>query len=325
MTSISIGIFYRAKKKLSGFQPGHKIDKTRVKSARNGQKVRKNTSKWLRNVFYDVRLAKNDIAIFGFLFLYKIPDFTTRLVPWPGDKNSPCFNFGLIFYSLQKKPYTVKNLWIETIKKQSQSRANIFKITKNSCSNVILMLFSQFLTMIFGHAENDAKFCVFSMVPGPKIKKTWFQSMSTNKNFEQIFGDFLSGGKKLSGFQPGHKIDKTRVKSARNGQKVRKNTSKWLRNVFYDVRLAKNDIAIFGFLFLYKIPDFTTRLVPWPGDKNSPFDKHLIALFLFCKNFNHVRNFIRKKKIFCIHPKSRQKFEILRKLRSVPKCQKYRP
>ena len=34
--------------------------------------------------------------------------------------------------------------------------------------------------------------------------------------------DFLSGGKKLSGFQPGHKIDKTRVKSARNGQKVRK-------------------------------------------------------------------------------------------------------
>ena len=32
----------------------------------------------------------------------------------------------------------------------------------------------------------------------------------------------------------------------------------------------KNDITIFGFLFLYKIPDFTTRLVPWPGDKNSP-------------------------------------------------------
>ena len=35
-------------------------------------------------------------------------------------------------------------------------------------------------------------------------------------------GDFLLGGKKLSGFHPGHKIDKTRVKSARNGQKVRK-------------------------------------------------------------------------------------------------------
>ena len=50
---------------------------------------------------------------------------------------------------------------------------------------------------------------------------------------------FLSGGKKHSGFQPGHKIDKTRVKSARNGQKMRKNTSKWLLNVFYDVILAK--------------------------------------------------------------------------------------
>ena len=32
------------------------------------------------------------------------------------------------------------------------------------------------------------------------------------------YGDFLSGGKKLSGFQPGHEIDKTRVKSARDGQ-----------------------------------------------------------------------------------------------------------
>ena len=42
----------------------------------------------------------------------------------------------------------------------------------------------------------------------------------------KTYGDFLSGGKKLSGFQPGHKIDKTRVKNARNGQKVRKNTSK---------------------------------------------------------------------------------------------------
>ena len=40
----------------------------------------------------------------------------------------------------------------------------------------------------------------------------------------------------------------------------------------------KNDIAIFGFLFLYKIPDFTTRLIPWPGDKNSPYGK----VFLGC-------------------------------------------
>ena len=88
---------------------------------------------------------------------------------------------------------------------------------------------------------------------------------------DKTYGDFLSGGKKLSGFQPGHKIDKTCVKSARNGQKVRKNTSKWLRNVFYDVKLAKHDITIFGFLFLYKIPYFTTRLISWPGDKNSPY------------------------------------------------------
>ena len=94
----------------------------------------------------------------------------------------------------------------------------------------------------------------------------------TRKLKKYQYGDFLSGDKKLSGFQPGHKIDKTRVKSARNGQNVRKNTSKWLRNVFYDVRLAKNDIAIFGFLFLYKIPDFITRLVPYQAIKIRHFD-----------------------------------------------------
>ena len=89
--TVNLAISYREVRNLVDFSLVTKLAKTRVKSARNGQKVRKNTPKWVRNIFYDVRLAKNDIAIFGFLFLYKIPDFTTRLVPWPGDKNSPFY------------------------------------------------------------------------------------------------------------------------------------------------------------------------------------------------------------------------------------------
>ena len=73
------------------------------------------------------------------------------------------------------------------------------------------------------------------------------------KETHLIIGDFLSGGKKLSGFQPGHKIDKTRVKSARNGQKVRKTRRNDCETFFMTSLLAKNDIAIFGFLFSYKI------------------------------------------------------------------------
>ena len=85
----NMAIFYRVVRNLVDFSLVTKLTKHVSKVRETVKKVRKNTSKWLRNVFYDIRLAKNDIAIFGFLFLYKIPDFTTRLVPWPGDKNSP--------------------------------------------------------------------------------------------------------------------------------------------------------------------------------------------------------------------------------------------
>ena len=78
-----------------------------------------------------------------------------------------------------------------------------------------------FLILIFLETRNH----LFGQVK--KVRRT--RSSPSNFRFSVSRGIvlsqmafFLSGGKKLSGFQPGHKIDKTRVKSARNGQKVRK-------------------------------------------------------------------------------------------------------
>ena len=42
-------------------------------------------------------------------------------------------------------------------------------------------------------------------------------------HFSTIIGRFFSGGKVFSQFQPGHETYKTRVKSARSDQKMRKN------------------------------------------------------------------------------------------------------
>ena len=69
------------------------------------------------------------------------------------------------------------------------------------------------------------------------------------------------------------------TKLTKHVSKVRETVKKCEKHVeitakrFLWRQTRKNDIAIFGFLFLYKIPDFTTRLVPWPGDKNSPFSQ----------------------------------------------------
>ena len=89
------GIFYR--KKFSGFWSlVNKIETKHVSKMRKTcQKVRK-TSKWLRNVFsHDVRLPKNDIAIFS--MSYFCTKFQTlsqpgNAFPVPlGDKNSPLY------------------------------------------------------------------------------------------------------------------------------------------------------------------------------------------------------------------------------------------
>ena len=67
-------------------------------------------------------------------------------------------------------------------------------------------------------------------------------------------GDFLSG-----------------VKVYWNGQKVRKNKSKWVRNFFYDVNSKK---MISRFLDSYFCTNFRfhNQAVPWPGDKSSPYE-----------------------------------------------------
>ena len=92
-----------------------------------------------------------------------------------------------------------------------------------------------------------------------------------------------------------HETYKTRVKSVRSDQKVRKNMRRWHPHVTYDVTHAKSDVMIFGFQFLSKIIDFMTRLVHWPVDKNSSIMITFASSsnkLVFCTNrFTHIHTY----------------------------------
>ena len=84
-----MAIFYRAVRNLVDFSLVTKLTKHVPRVRETVRKCEKKHVKMTAKRFSWRQTRKNDITIFGFLFLYKIPDFTIRLVPWSGDKNSP--------------------------------------------------------------------------------------------------------------------------------------------------------------------------------------------------------------------------------------------
>ena len=121
-----------------------------------------------------------------------------------------------------------------------------------------------------------------------RFRKVWKNNSFSSKIIKNLvkthlpkYGDFLSGGKKLSGFHPGHKIDKTRVNSARNGQKVRKTRRNDCETFFMTSDSQK---MISRFLDSYFCTKFQISQPGWYPDQAIKIRQMGIFVKIFQKN-----------------------------------------
>ena len=81
--------FYRVVRSLLDFSLAAKYTKCASKVRKYGPEMREITPKWRIDPIYDVGHAKTAQKFLDSNFWEQIPVFTTRLIPWPGNKNSP--------------------------------------------------------------------------------------------------------------------------------------------------------------------------------------------------------------------------------------------
>ena len=89
---------------------------------------------------------------------------------------------------------------------------------------------------------------------------------------------------------------KMRMKVRKYGSKMREITPKWCIDLIYDVGHAKLLKKFLASNFWKQIPDFTTRLISWPVNKNQPFG---VKFILYMKtNSGKRRNEFARIKLY---------------------------